>query len=90
MAAQQAPLPLSPAPRLATPRDLVTPYTSERDYGAAANGSVAVGITATGHWNPTTPGGGFRCPECPYIAPSYELLTGHHNVLHRTSGITEL
>lgn len=126
MTAPKTPLPASPVPRLATPRDLVTPFTSERDYGAAAaNGSAAFGNSAMGDWNvseapmpscalaferatrvtfirqvlatssnlllqPTSPGGAYRCPECPYIASSYELLTGHHNERHRTSGITEL
>lgn len=47
----QAPSLMSPASRTATPRDSVTPFTSERDYGALANGSTVFGNMTTGGWN---------------------------------------
>lgn len=42
---------VSLAPRLATPRDLVTPFISVYDHGTAVNGSVVFGNVATGNWN---------------------------------------
>ncbi|KAH7715755.1 hypothetical protein AAVH_16843 [Aphelenchoides avenae] len=90
MAASEAPYAASPVPRPATPRDLVTPFTTACDDSAAANGSLAFGNIPMGHCYRATPRGAYRCPECAFIAPSYELLTGHHNVWHRTSGLAEL
>ncbi|KAH7704471.1 hypothetical protein AAVH_28344 [Aphelenchoides avenae] len=85
-----APTAASPVPRKATPRELVTPFTSERDYGAAANGSRILGNALTDEWNQATPGNAYRCPECPYTAQYYDLLRVHRDVWHHTSDLTEL